>query len=160
MDDMSNIPVQDAVIVDETVPAQTPAVDQNQADILINLGELIKSHMQSLDRLRNELKEQKQMLEDVFVNSEAYRDHAEKAKEALKVKSQTRQQIMQQPAVAMISQKIKGISMEIKEKKTAMSDYLLEYQRMAGVNEVEGYDGEVREIVNEAKLVKRVSKGH
>lgn len=149
--------IPDAVIVDETTPQSTPA-DPNQAEILVNLGELIKSHIQSLDKLRNELKEQKQMLEDTFINSEVYRDHAEKAKEAAKQKSQTRQQIMQQPAIATISQKIKNISSELKEKRMALSDYLLEYQRMAGVNEVEGYDGEVREIVNEAKLVRKVSK--
>lgn len=149
--------VQDAVIVDQVAP-QTLSDDASQATILVNLGELIKTHIQSLDRMRDELKEQKRMLEDTFINSEAYRDHAEKAKEATKIKSQTRQQILQQPGVALISQKIKGLSQEIKEKRMALSDYLLEYQRMAGVNEVEGYDGEVREIVNEAKLVKKISK--
>ena len=52
--------------------------------------------------------------------------------------------------------KAKSINADLKEKKQSLSDYLLEYQRMAiDVNEIEGYDGEVREIVHLAKVVKK-----
>ena len=44
---------------------------------------------------------------------------------------------------------------EQSELKTGLSDYLREYQRLSGSNEIEGEDGEVREIVYVAKLVKK-----
>ena len=39
--------------------------------------------------------------------------------------------------------------------KEGLSDYLREYQRLSGSNEIEGEDGELREIVYTAKLVKK-----
>lgn len=153
-DNPSDIEIEEAEIVSE----ENASGDSDQASVLVSLGELIKSHIQSLDRLRSELKEQKQMMEDGFINNEAYRQTAEEAKEAAKKKGEVRHQITQQPGVQVIHQKVKSLSLDVKEKQMALSDYLLEYQRMAGVNEVEGYDGEVREIVNQAKLVKKSSK--
>lgn len=155
MDDQNAIT--NAEVIDDTETVATSSTE-DQATVLVSLGELIKSHIQSIDRMRNELKEQRQMLEDGFINSEAFRTVAEEAKTTAKKKAEVRHQIMQQPGVAIISQKIKSLSTEVKEKQMALSDYLLEYQRMAGVNEVEGYDGEVREIINQAKLVKKASK--
>jgi len=46
----------------------------------------------------------------------------------------------------------------LKDLQNALSDYLREYQRLSGSNEIEGDDGEVREIVYVAKLVKRTSR--
>lgn len=158
MDDMQNDPSVIEIEEAEIVPSENPSSVTDQASVLVSLGELIKAHIQSLDRLRLELKEQKQMMEDGFVNSETYREAAEKVKEAAKKKGEVRSQIMQQPAVQVIHQKIKSLSTELKEKQMSLSDYLLEYQRMAGVNEVEGYDGEVREIINQAKLIKKATK--
>ena len=43
---------------------------------------------------------------------------------------------------------------QIKENEETLSDYLLQYQKMTGSNEIEGDDGETRIIVNIAKLVK------
>jgi len=57
-----------------------------------------------------------------------------------------------------LAQKIKDFNTDLKEKKAALSDYLLEYQRMSGATEIEGHDGKVRDIVNNAKLIKRSSR--
>jgi hypothetical protein len=45
-----------------------------------------------------------------------------------------------------------------KELDTALSDYLREYMRMSGTNEIETEDGDVREIVYVAKLIKKASR--
>ena len=42
--------------------------------------------------------------------------------------------------------------MELNE---GLSDYLREYQRLSGSNEIEGEDGELRTIVYVAKLVRK-----
>lgn len=163
MDDQQD-PQNEEVVVEETtetVEVEATTSDSGatgQAAVLLNLQEMIKNHIESLDKLRVEQKKQREMFEDSFNNNPTYRENAEKAKEAVKVKATTRQQIASQPSVIAISNKIKGLSQDIKERQAALSDYLLEYQRMTGANEIEDNDGQIREIINSAKLIKRSNK--
>lgn len=154
-DKTEEVDVVDAEIVDDSSSNTTQT---NDATVLLSLESLIKNHIGSIDKLKDELKKQKQMLEDGFMNDAVYQEHLRLAKEAIKVKSATRAQITKQPQNILLSNKIKSMTTELKDKQFALSDYLLEYQRMTGVNEIEGEDGEVREIVNSAKLIKRASK--
>lgn len=158
MDDQN--PQEETVLeadVEETTEVTSEPVTGDAA-ILLNLEEMIKNYIQSLDKLREEKKKHQEMYEDSFVNNPVYRENAEKAKEALKVKATTRQQIASQPSVISLAQKIKGLSADIKERQVALSDYLLEYQRLTGANEIEDAEGQIREIINSAKLVKRTAK--
>lgn len=98
------------------------------------------------------------MLASVLTNDETYRAHEEEAKEKIKVKTATKTTIMQLPANRQLADKVRELATEIKELDGALSDYLREYQRQSGVNEIEGHDGEVREIVYVAKLVKKASR--
>lgn len=148
--------VVDAEVEETEVVAEPEAV--GDAAVLLNLEEMIKNYIVSLDKLREEKKKLQEMFDDSFVNNPTYRENAEKAKEALKVKATTRQQIASQPAVIAIAQKVKGLSADIKESQNSLSDYLLEYQRMTGANEIEDNDGQIREIINSAKLIKRSAK--
>ncbi|MEK7605322.1 MAG: hypothetical protein AAB478_02230 [Patescibacteria group bacterium] len=164
--------VQDAEVIDEKplsqdfpgiedVPTSSIVKDSGatgDAAILLNLEEMIKNYIQSLDKLREEKKKIGEMLEDSFVNNPVYRENAEKAKEALKVKATTRQQIASQPSVIALSLKVKGLNSDIKERQVALSDYLLEYQRLSGANEIEDAEGQIREIINSARLIKRTAK--
>ncbi|MDO8498366.1 MAG: hypothetical protein Q7S44_01085 [bacterium] len=131
--------------------------NDSQASVLLNLEQLIKNHISSIDKTSEELKKQKGMLDDIFANDSTYKQHSEQAREAAKIKAATKAQIMKQPQVTELSEKVKNMRQEVKEMQGALSDYLKEYQRMSGVNEIEGEDGEVREIVYTAKLVKRNS---
>jgi len=146
-------------VVDAQEVSSTPtSLSDDQSTVLLSLDEMIKTHIASIDRLKTELKEHKQMFEDGFINDPTFRELSQAAKDAADIKSAARQQLLKQPTVATLSSKIKSLASEVKEKKLALSDYLLEYQRMAGVNEIEGYDGEVREIINEAKLIKKMKQ--
>lgn len=135
-----------------------PSNNSNQASVLMNLERLIKSHIASIDKLTQDLAEYRQMLEDIFNNDSTYKDHLEKAKEAAKIKTATKQQILKQPQPANLANKVKSMGSELKELKNALSDYLKEFQRMSGLNEIEGEDGEIREIVYTAKLIKKSFK--
>lgn len=153
--------IQDEEILEaqeETINSKSPNQTNDDTKILLSLEELIKTNIASTDKLKEELKKHRQMLIDSFENDPTYREHSEKVKEVSKIRAATKQQIIKQPSVMNISNKVKSISSEIKEREAALSDYLQEYQRMAGVNEIEGLDGEVREIVNTSKLVKRSSR--
>lgn|SRR3989338_6575706 len=153
-----DVKVQDGEVVEEGLVEADTSASTDQATILMNLDELIKSNIASLDKLAIELKKQREMFDDSFNNDPTFREHAEKAKEANKVKATTKAQIMRQPAVAQLSEKVKNLRSEIKERQLSLSDYLREYSRMTGVNQIEGHDGEVREIVQEFKLIKKGQK--
>lgn len=144
--------ITDAEIVGETTVA--PSGDSS-AQVLINMEGMIKNYMSSIDRLSAEVKKHKEMLDDIFANDSTFRDHKEKSTEAAKVLAGTKAQILKQPQAADLAEKVKTLKSELKESQDALSDYLQEYARMSGVNEIEGEDGYVREIVYTAKLIRR-----
>jgi len=139
-------PIQDATIVEET-----------PAELLGNLESSIKEHIASIDTSKTELKKLKEMLSDMFSNDSTYQEHDKAVKEASKIRTKTKLELLKQPAAAQLNNKIKELSSDLKDLQNALSDYLREYQRLSGSNEIEGDDGEVREIVYVARLVKRSS---
>ncbi len=142
-------------MADEPTAAPQETQSDNSAQVIIDLENLIKTHITGIEKRREELKTHKEMLSSALGNDEAYKEAEEKAKEAAKVKSALKAQIMKQPANAQLGEKTKELALEIKEMDAALSEYLREYQRMSGVNEIEGEDGQVREIIYIAKLVKK-----
>ena len=132
--------------------------DPNAATVLLELEQTIKNHISDIDRRKSELKKQREMLESALGNDETYRTHNEAAKAAAKVTAHTKFQILQLPQNKQLSDKVHGLAGEIRELGAALSDYLREYQRMSGSSEIETDDGEVREIVYVAKLVKKASR--
>lgn len=135
-----------------------PSSDHSAAEVLLNMESMIKATISNLDKGRVELKKLKEMLSDMLNNDPTYQEHDRLAKEANKVKSKTKAEILKQPEAAELNKKIKELAVELKESQNGLSEYLREYQRLSGSNEIEGDDGEVREIVYVAKLVKRSSR--
>ncbi len=127
----------------------------NDAAMLVKIEEMIKTHMVQIDELQEKISEHKGVLDDIFTNDETYQEHDKTAKEASRIKSNTKKEILKRPEAADYANKLKALKSEQKELKEGLSDYLREYQRLSGSNEIEGDDGEIREIVYIAKLVKR-----
>ncbi|PIR08585.1 hypothetical protein COV53_02270 [Candidatus Gottesmanbacteria bacterium CG11_big_fil_rev_8_21_14_0_20_37_11] len=142
----------------KTAQESTNKDTTNQADVIISLEQLIKGHASNIDRLKVELKKYKEMLDDIFTNDSVYKDHLEKVKEATKIKTATKQQILKRPDVSDLANKIKDMKISVKELEGALSEYLREYQRMTGTNQIEGENGEIMEIVYVAKLVKKSAR--
>lgn len=148
VDDNSNI--QEGEIV-----GNSPQTENSEAVILLNIEGLIKSNISKLDKLSEELKKQNEMVQSVLDNDPIYKEHSEKAKEAAKIKGNTKKEILKRPEVSHVVQKVNELKSEIKEIKESQSSYLSEYQRLSGSNEIETDDGLVRQIIYVAKLVKR-----
>lgn len=130
----------------------------DQAAMLLSLEELIKNHIESIDKLKLELKQHREMFEDSFNNSPTYREHLEKVKEVTKAKSQVKQQITKQPSVALLEQKVKDLRFDLNEKNKTLSDLVQDYKDQTGATSIETRDGQVLEIVSTAKLIRRSSK--
>lgn len=141
---------------DEPQEQALPAVTEvGGGDIVINLESLVKTTMAAIDKQAQQAREFKEMLDDILNNDPGYSEAVEKSKEASKVKQGERGRVMKQPQAKDLDDKLKTLKSEMKENQGALSDYLQEYARMAGVNEIEGEDGEVREIVYTAKLIRK-----
>jgi hypothetical protein len=143
---MADAPVTEAEIVPDTA---------NGATVLLELEATIKNHISLIDKNKAELKKEREMLESALLNDETYRLHTEEAKKAAKTKALTKYQIMQLPANKGLADKVKDLAAQTRELDGALSDYLREYMRMSGTNEIETDEGEVREIIYVAKLVKK-----
>ena len=152
------IVTEDTITVETAVTTDDTAGTQNQATVLLSLEEMIKRHFSGIETTQTELKKHKEMFEDAFNNSIVYKEHADKAKEAQKQKSSTRQEILKQPQIIQLADKIKTMREELKDLKLALSDYLVEYQRLSGLKEVQDEKGEFREIINSAKAIKKAEK--
>lgn len=152
-------------IIDAEIVNNTPAevqktqegTDDSAAMVMMNMESMIKSHITSIDKLKEESEKYSSMLKDIFENDPTFKEHSEKAKEASRIKTATKNQILKRPDASELNEKVKSMKSQIKEQQEALSDYLREYQRMSGLTEIEGDDGELREIVYVAKLVKKTN---
>ena len=130
-------------------------VRENQGQLMVDMENLIKNHISGIDTLQTEAKKFKEMLDDILAANEPYQELTKKANEATKAKNTQKQEVLKQPHAKELNDKIKELKGEVKEKQEALSDYLQEYQRISGVDEIEGDDGELRKIVYSARLIKQ-----
>jgi len=119
---------------------------------------LIKSHISHIESVKNELAKQAEMMNDVLNNDPAFKEASEQGKEVNKKKAEAKQNILKSPSNASLNQKIKDMRQELKELKGALSNYLQQYQKIADTDQIESEDGEVRQIVYQAHLVKLSGK--
>lgn len=150
--------IQEGEILEEAASVVNDKGENKQAADFLHLEGLVKQYIAAIAKLQGELKEKSQMLNDALEGDAVYNEHTEKAKEANKIKNATRQQILKQPALAELSERIKDLKFDVKEHQVLLSDYLAQYQKASGATQIEDEEGEVLEIVSVVKLVKRSSK--
>lgn len=158
MDDKSqNEEIIDADIVestDSTVPGDALS-GADQATALLSLEELIKNHIESTDKLRDEIKKVREMYDDSFNNSPAYNEASLKLKDVAKARNTIKQQISKQPSVATIAQKLKDLRFDLSEQNKTLSDLVQDYREQTGATQIETRSGQMMEIISTAKLVRK-----
>ena len=143
---------------DKTKKEETQSTEQNQEmNVLFDVQNAINSNLKKVNNLKEDMKPHKEMLDSIFTNDEDYVKKSNEAKKASKDKSEAKKRILSQPQAAELDQKINDIKLEMKDAQEALSYYLREYQRLTGSNEFESEDGELREIVFVAKLIRPTS---
>jgi predicted RNase H-like nuclease (RuvC/YqgF family) len=130
------------------------ATEGNKQMTLFNLKELAVNNTWSLEKLQAEVKTVKKMYDEVFDGDVTYKEEKEWVEEQSKNLRQIKASIKDRPEMRNLEMKMKDLKRELKEKKSAVSDYALEVLRKTGNNEFEK-DGEVFEISTVAKLIKR-----
>lgn len=137
---------------------KTPPTQSDPATSLITLEGLINNYISKIESHQEELSKIKEMLNDALENDQDYVKAAAEAKEAAKAKSSAKSAVINQPEIARIDEKLKDGTRQLKEMREALSQHLQNYAQMSGSNQFEDENGEVREIVYVAKIVKRSNK--
>lgn len=135
-----------------------PAGTNETVTSLFAIENLIKTHISHIDTVKLEMSKQVEMFNDVLNNDEGYKKASEEGKEVNKKKAEAKQNVLKSPSNASLNQKIKDMRQEMKELKNALSNYLQQYQKIADTDQIESEDGEVRQIVYNAHLVKLSGK--
>lgn len=127
----------------------------NEANLVINFQNLINANLHEIASLEKELGLQKEMIESVLKNDTTYQEHESNAKEAARIKQNTKKEIFKRPDVRNSVAKLQELKANIKETKEELSNYIQEYARVSGQNYFEAEDGTIQEIVYTAKLRKK-----
>ena len=128
--------------------------DENQAQNLLNIESLINSATVRLDEITKQLHEQKGMIDALLESNTEYQEIEKEAKKQAKLRAQARQKALNTPGAKTNIDKLKETKTQLREVKIALSDYLAQYVKISGSNQIEGPDGVVRQIIYTAKLVK------
>lgn len=136
--------------------ADTPPPDgEHKMERIMSLENMISGYLVDLGKLQKDLKEQSAMLKDTFANDAEYQATDEKATEIRKMKKEIQDKIIQNPAVAILQEKVNHLRSEVKETRQALSDYLTQYYMESGLRQITGADGEIHEMVTHVRLVKK-----
>lgn len=119
---------------------------------------IIKRKVAQLNELKEKSTQLREMVDDVLLNDDDYNAAAEKVKEATKEKTAAKAKLMAQDAARTASDKLKDVKEEMKDIIEGLSANLREYERLAGTNQIELEDGDLRQIIMNAKLVKRAQQ--
>lgn len=128
--------------------------DENQALNIINTESLINTANARLNDLTYEAKEYKAILDEILESDTEFQEIDKEAKKQAKLRATARQKALNTPGAKTNIDKLKETQSQLKEVKIALSDYLAQYVKISGSNQIEGPDGVVRRIIYTAKLVK------
>ena len=152
-DDTNIIKSTDEEAVVEGEIEETSTASNDGATITLSLENLIRGHLGTLEKLRVQIAEHSDTLNNILENDSTYKEHSEEAKKVTKIKTGTKAEIMKRPDVMQVAGKMKAAREEMKEQQMTLSELLAEYQRTTGLDSIEMEDGKIKKIVMTAKLV-------
>ncbi|MEI7653276.1 MAG: hypothetical protein WCJ70_03285 [bacterium] len=125
------------------------------AQKVLNLENLIKGYLADMANLREKLRAQKEMLKSTIEGDKDYSEAAAKTAEIKKKENEIKQKLVKVDAVIGTKMQIEKISTELKNVQLSLSDYLNEYADITRSTEFIGPEGELLQIVRNAKLVNK-----
>lgn len=142
---------------DPTVEVTSESTPQNQAELVVSLTNLINSNLSEIGNIEKEMGRHKEMIDSVLSNDETYLKHAEAAKEASRIKGNTKKEIFKRPDVRHVVEKLNELKANLTDTKEELSNYIQEYAQASGQNYFEAEDGTIQEIVYVAKLRRKAA---
>ena len=140
---------------DEQVDTPIQKTSSEKYESIARLENLINGYILDLENHRKSLREQNNMLNDAFENDAEYADIQKKSQEVQNAKKIIRARIINEPAIALLDDKVSNLRSQVKEAQSALSAYLLQYYTESGLLQITDSDGEIKELVTSVKLVKK-----
>lgn len=134
------------------------AASDEVAQTLTSLQNLIERNANELDRLRQELKEHRQSLKNVFDNDATLNEVEQIAQEATVKIKERKQTIDAQPEVRQLKLKIADTREEMKEIEETLNSHLISLFQMTGSQSFDTSDGDQREFTLKAKVMSKGKK--
>lgn len=153
--DLKDVAIVDGQLEETSVSTEALTAPQSQAELVVSLTNLINANLTEITNIEKDLSAHKEMIDSVLDNDATYKDHAEKAKEAARVKSNTKKEIFKRPDVKHVVEKLTELKDNLADTKDELSNYIQEYSQASGQNYFEAEDGSIQEIVYIAKLRKK-----
>ena len=130
---------------------------QPTLDTQLNLEKSINLVISQIERLKEETKPIKEMMDSYLENDENYRKVEDLAKEAAKKKSEVKRALLDTQNGRELKMKLDEKREEMKAAKESLTGYLTEYKTLTGSDNFEADDGELRQIVFAARLVRKTN---
>lgn len=130
----------------------------DKAQNLVALEGLIINYLEKIENQQTETSKVKEMLSTALENDPDYSAACEQLKETTKVKKEVKARLLKQPDISSLYSQVKEATADLKEMRQTLSTHLQSYAQIAGTNQFEDKDGQVREIVYTAKVIKRGGK--
>ncbi|MCL4384043.1 hypothetical protein M1116_01160 [Patescibacteria group bacterium] len=125
------------------------------SETLLNVESLIKNYYERLNTLTREMQTYKEMLQGTLDNDTEFHENDQASKKTAKLKTIAKQKVLAVTANAELADKVKDYQHQLKELRISLSEYLTQYLSLAGTNQIETPNGDLLEIVTNAKLVKK-----
>ncbi len=150
---------EDSLARQTTLQGDTVATDGtgDQVKTLLNVQAMINSALAKMQRIKEDLNPIKEMMDSYLENDEKYKQLVDLSKKATKAKSARKKELLTTDNGEELKAKMDVLKEDNQEAKEQLSYYLREYQRLTGANEIETDDGELREIKNTARLVRKTN---
>ena len=122
---------------------------------LINIESLVNSYNAKLDEITAEMRQHKDMLQSLLDNDPEYQKLHTEVTKLNKHKTIAKQKVLKSPAAASTVDKLSDYQSQLREIKTALSDYLTQYVALSGTSQIEAPNGTVLQIIYSARLVRK-----
>lgn len=147
----------DEMNTDSTDDAEDEPAGYKSTMNRMELESLILRYMDDVEKLKSQIKSEKEMYNASFENDAAYSEATDVAKTAKQKVSEIKQRITQQPAVKDAEMRMSELKDEVKDVQEAISGLAEQYQQVAGTNQIVQDDGQVLEIVRNFKVIRKRS---
>lgn len=122
------------------------------AQTLHSLESVIESKANKVMALKQEMKEKKQMVKNVYENDEQYQEATEARQEATQVYKQRRSDLEDTTQVRSLREDIRSLKDDLKDVEESLSNHLINYHQLTNSTSFDTSDGDQWEFKIKAKV--------
>jgi hypothetical protein len=152
-DDLANAALEEANANTSSTPTPSAVQNQDVGEALTSLQNIIERNASELDRIREELKIERESLKNVFENDSELAHAEEEATAVTQQLKERKAKLQSSPQATQIKTKITELNDQKKEIEEALNNHLLNLYQITGTKTFDASDGSQREFKIRASLL-------